>query len=191
MRRRLDRVGTFDYQVARSNELWADHRARTLVTASLIAWMSPQFLCDPACGDGSIVQTADTLRRIETAVLGDISTPSIAALDIPQRWRKVVAPIETTLIYASTDWDVVVLTETLEHLEDPDAILRLARGRSKALVASSPCMRPNQVDDNPEHLWMFDTAGYQEMLKDAGWDDVHHTLMRFNTMYDFQIWVCV
>jgi 2-polyprenyl-3-methyl-5-hydroxy-6-metoxy-1,4-benzoquinol methylase len=191
VRRRLERVGRVDYQVSRSNDQWADHRARTLVTAGLIAWMQPELVCDPACGDGSIVLTANRLAEIDTAVMGDISRPSIERLEVPDLWHKVVGAIETTLTYRDLDWDVTVLTETLEHLEDPDGVLQMARRRSRALVASSPCMRPGQVDDNPEHLWMFDASGFQEMLKDAGWDDVHHTVMKFHTMYDFQVWVCV
>lgn len=191
MRRQLTNRGPVDYQVCRSNDQWADHRARTLVTAGLIAWMQPDYLLDPACGDGSIPLAAHRLHPIQTGVLSDISKPSIERIELPSGWLKGARSIEESIAFTEAPWDVVVLTETLEHLPDPDGILRTVRPRAKALVASSPAMRQGQVDPNPEHLWMFDESGYQEMLSDAGWEDVHHTVMRFPTMYDFQIWVCV
>jgi hypothetical protein len=159
------------------------------VTAGLIAWLGPSSVFDPACGDGSIVLLANDLNRIDRILLRDISQPGCDAIPRKENVEVQVGDI------MSSEWDeefdLVVLTEVLEHIEDPDRILRLARRRSKFLVASSPEMRIGQFDRNVEHLWMFDGDGYVKMLMDAGWLPFHKTHMGFpNSDYDFQIWVC-
>ena len=83
-----------------------------------------------------------------------------------------------------------MLTEILEHLEDPESLLRLARLKGQRLLVSSPEMRPGQIDSNPEHLWQFDGEGYEAMLNETGWKSVHKSHLTFRSMYDFQIWVC-
>lgn len=196
MRQRLERQ-PFDYQVLRSNDAWTEHRARSLVTAGLIAWLRPETVLDPACGDASIVIAANRLRPIRMASFADISEANIAQLqerireddEIPSSWGAEAVPIDFAL---DQPWhhDVIVLTEILEHLPDPDAILRKAREKGTRLISSSPLMRSGQIDTNPEHLWMFDRDGYGEMLANAGFRLQQFTFLQFPTMYDFGIWVC-
>lgn len=199
MRTLLDRKFAVDYQVERSNDRWADHQLRTLVTGATIAWLQPDSVFDPACGDGSIVAAADRVRPIGHAFLADVSEPNIDRLVRDRRtgWQYAIASIETFIDLPNQigsafygDVDVIVLTEILEHLVNPDVILAQAKQKARHLVASSPEMRPGQVDGNPEHIWMFDADGYREMLEAAGWQVVQHTTLRFNSDYDFGIWVC-
>ena len=191
MRERLVRRGAVDYQVARSNAAWSDHRLRTLATGATIAWLQPETVMDPACGDASIVAAAFAVRRFRGAWLADISVPNItnagARLDVEVAAAKVMPIEEAIAVYP--DCDGIVLTEILEHLEDPDAVLRAAKSKATYLVASSPEMRPGQGDTNPEHLWQFDAAGYRQMIERAGWLIEQHTTLRFNSEYDFGIWV--
>ena len=189
MRERLVRDGEVDYQVERSNARWADHQARTLVTAALIAWLKPESVLDPACGDASIVAAANLLRPIAHVHLADISEPSVLRVPQTTGFKAAVSDIFDA-IEASPNVDVVVLTETLEHLADPDQIAALARGKGRYLVASSPVMRAGQVDHNSEHLWMFDRTGYEAMLTDAGWRVEQFTFLSFPSEYDFGVWVC-
>lgn len=190
MRKRLVRSGTVDYQVLRSNDAWADHQARTLVTGSLIAWLKPRTIMDPACGDASIVLAASSLHPVEHMYLADISQPNIDHI-LRASNRRLLC---TDIFAAMGEFpavDVIVLTEILEHLPDPDHIVALAREKATFLVASSPVMRTGQVDTNPEHLWMFDAEGYREMLEQAGWTIGSFTLIGFpETEYDFGVWVC-
>lgn len=190
MRRYLGPKPPFDYQVARDNKTWTDHIARTLVTAGLIAWQKPSSVIDPACGDGSIVLAADGIHSIGRILFGDIGALNCQRLTTAGRLVHH-GSIEETLSIGVGGYDMVVLTEILEHVEDPDALLRLARKRALKLVASSPEMRPGQVDDNDEHLWMFDHEGYQEMLGDTGWRVIQKTKLKFPGLtYDYGIWVC-
>jgi len=199
MRIKLEREGEVDHQYERHNSEWMDHVARENVTAGLITWLKPRSVIDPACGDGGIVLLANHIRPIGRMVLNDISVPSTDYLR-----RQVVgmegvevecASIEEALrarFEMPLGFDVVVLTEILEHMEDPDAILKLARDRAAYLVASSPEMRVGQSDaHNIEHYWQFDGEGYRQMLVESGWTPFHKTHMGFPGFdYDFQVWVC-
>ena len=189
MRVQLNRQTAIDYQIQRSNEAWADHRARTQVTGALIAWLRPMTVMDPACGDGSIVAAADRAWSIAKGYLGDISAPNIASLTMHFPVQTAVCDI-TEALDVFPDVDVIVLTEVLEHLPDPDLVLALARRKGAFLVASSPEMRAGQLDINPEHLWQFDREGYREMLVATGWTPMQYTFLHFESEYDFGIWVC-
>lgn len=192
MRKRLER-GPVDYQVERSNEQWIDHQARTLVTGALIAWQKPQSILDPACGDGSIVLASMQHHNPHRVYLNDVSIPSISRLQdrgLPPNVELGTKDIMDA-ITSTPHVDMMVLTETLEHLEDPDQTLALARKHASILVASSPEMREGQEDPNPEHLWQFDGHGYLQMLAEAGWRPQHKTHLAFpGLMYDFAVWVC-
>lgn len=189
MRERLARSGEVDYQVRRDNDAWPDHRVRALVTGAIVASLRPGTVMDPACGDASIVRYANDLSHIAKAYLADISRSNIENLSLAIENSVRLADIETA-IRDFPRVDVVILTEILEHLEDPNSVLAHAHVKGHALVASSPEMRPGQVDHNPEHLWMFDRDGYRQMLTESGWEVTNYVHLSFMSEYDFGVWVC-
>lgn len=187
VRTRLPGDPAFDYQVQRNNFIWPDHIERLLVTGSVIAWLRPRTVADPACGDGSVLEAAYRQSPFEFAHLSDISVPNIEGLSPSFPHEKHARPI-TEAVEAIDDVDVIVLTEVLEHLADPDAILRLARPRARHLVASSPVSETASAG-NPEHLWSWDEDGYEEMLSAAGWTTTSLTALSWPMFpYKFQIW---
>ena len=199
MRFRTREQADVDYQVARSNGSWWEHQVRTMVTGGLIAWLEPSSIIDPACGDASLVLAAHRLHSISRATLCDISEPSVTAVIDQARAEGLPASCEVIdavkrleiAVANGQHWDVIVLTEFLEHVPDPDLILRLARQVASQLVASSPLIPPPGDDGNPEHLWAFDNEGYNDMLHDAGWEPrVCQNLMLHGGGYNFQIWAC-
>lgn len=190
MRQRYNRDGLVDYtNVRRTNATWTDHIFRTNVTAGLIASLAPQSVMDPACGDGSIVLAAAKLVVIPQLYLGEISRPDIDALQgIPDVHTNLGTISQSFAAFPRVN--VVVLTETLEHLPDPDAVVTAAREKADFLVASSPLVGADEVDDNMEHLWGFDEQGYAEMLEQGGWTPVIRNVLMFRDFpYTFQIWV--
>lgn len=190
MREFLGERGKVDYQVLRDNGRWPDHVARSYVTGGLLAWLKPDTVLDPACGDASVVRVA--LRQWPfRAILGDIGRANIDAVKkFINGEADYVVGDALELIRGVGKVDVIVLTEFLEHVHDPDEYLRSSLGMANWLIASSPEMRPRQRDRNPEHLWMFDEGGYREMLEGAGWKVVQRTFLGFKSDYDFGIWVC-
>jgi len=197
VRLRLPARAPFDYQVRRDNYVWPDHVLRVQLTAALISWFLPETILDPACGDGTIVAAANRVRPIVGAHMADISMPNFYHVGttmrpfLPENLTCSHSSIEETLNEGKF-FDLVVLTEILEHVEDPVAILRMARKCAKYVVASSPIFVDNtRIDENPEHLWQFDAPGYSEMLVEGGWDPITFipvTLMPPQFIYDFQIW---
>jgi SAM-dependent methyltransferase len=184
-----------DYQVARDNNSWNDHVLRVRITAGLLSWLRPTTVVDPACGDASVVLAAHRINPIERALLGDISRPNFYRVGtelrplLPSDLRVACQSIEETLSDPYT-FDVVVLTEILEHVEDPYRILKMARERADMLVASSPLFPHDGIvyDTNPEHLWQFSASSFEEMLLATGWKPTVFMPIYFaaNT-YDYQL----
>ena len=83
--------------------------------------------------------------------------------------------------------DLFICSETVEHLDDPDTVLKHIRKRCRALVLSTPLAEFTPV--NPEHYWGWDHDGVREMLTAAEWEpeiqrDVIHPLAQY------QLWGC-
>lgn len=203
MRERLARDGIeVDYQGRRDTSDNYFHAARMNVTAGLIAWPHPDTVLDPACGEGVSILAAHDMHPFVGHV-GDISSANVETVRqrAPEGWGFHVGDAEQTIRDVGKV-DLIVLTEFLEHIEDPVGMLRLAREHARIVVCSSPEMRPGQIEYNPEHLWAFDGEGYKEMLAEAGWSPYNKTHLTFDrpvmlplggemvdVSYDFQIWV--
>lgn len=189
MRQRTASQGIERYNETRDTlRSGADHHYRAFATAAAIAELGPATVCDPACGDAAILALAHRMRPFEMAYLSDISVPQMnsLAVDFPHEHR--VADI-TVALTEMPQVDLVVLTETLEHMADPDGLLRLARAKARWAVVSSPRIVEGTSDVNPEHLWQWDEAGYEDMLVAAGWKPLSVSLFHvYPPYYVFQCW---
>jgi SAM-dependent methyltransferase len=199
MRLRLRDQSEANYQIARSNDNAWEHQVRTLACAGLIAFLKPRTVLDLACGDGSLVFTANHLEPIGMATFVDISKPSIEkvtkrayAVRLPAIARVMDADeFLDAAITAGEHWDLALVCEFLEHIPDPAALLRKVHRVSQLVLASSPLIEGERGDPNPEHVWAFDREGYLEMLGEAGWKPkIYESLMLREGYYNFQIWVC-
>lgn len=182
-----------DFRPFRWDEAWIE-RPRLWTSAVALALAAPRSVCDPACGDATVVMRAHDISPIASAVLGDLSPDTLNGLvprDLPFAVDRRVGDAFST-IESLDHVDAIVLTEILEHLEDPDALLRLAGTKADWLVASSPIV-PDGLDHTEQHLWAFDIEGYREMLVETGWKPaVWLTANCTDHPYraGFQVWGC-
>lgn len=167
---------------------WEDHVDRVAWTVragvDLVERRQAVQLVDLSCGDGAVLRGIQAGVKHETELIfGDLVDADHVDL---------IGPIEATLESFSTRaraWNVLVLTETLEHLEDPDLVLRLARARFDSLLVTTPIDETLEAHDNVEHYWAWSEDDVRSMLTAAGWIPMMSD--RMNTdWYDYQLWGC-
>lgn len=155
---------------------WPDHVERVAETVRVLddfaATVGAETVADLSCGDGAVVgQSTHPWRERH---LGDYVT---------------TGPIEKTLP-GLRPVDMFVCSETIEHVEDPDGLLRAIRGRAKHLLLTTPLGEDH--DRNPEHYWGWDADDMRQMLEGAGW--TRNAVELFTptsiTFYTFQMWRC-
>jgi len=164
---------------------WSDHVERVKWTIAhgihLAHTVNAVNLVDLSCGDGAILRGIAEVLPESTLYFGDlVHAPHV----------EHVGPIEEALRLEGLCGDLLVMTETLEHLKDPDAVLRAARNRFRAILVSTPIDEDNDVHgDNVEHYWSWGTDDISEMLVEAGWTPIHFSRLDL-PFYDFQLWGC-
>jgi len=79
--------------------------------------------------------------------------------------------------------EVYVITEVLEHLTDPHAMLKRIRLRGAQLVCSSPHDETYESHDAC-HAWAWDQEGYAAMIREAGFAiRAHEIVDRFQVVW--------
>lgn len=183
---------------------WSDHVERIAATSSFAApWLdyyNITSLADPSAGDGALARALiATAPRIHQAYVGDLNPgPELA-----QGWSSVTpyvwVNLEPTPLDRSLDQldlsrenvpvDLLVCSETLEHLDDPDAFLLRAKRSARSILITTP--ENETATDNLEHYWGWDSEAVSAMLHEAGWRTVDHTIFQPLTAdtYRFQMWM--
>lgn len=167
------------YATAYDHTRWPDHVQRVAETIRTLDEFAHETgarsVADLSCGDGAVVN--GSTRPWQRKVLGDLTT---------------TGPLETGLGRLDPV-DMYVCSETLEHLEDPDAVLRQIREKAGHLLLTTPTDEVS--DENPEHYWGWGTEDIRAMLVSAGWEPRSVDLFRPEVetafqCYTFQIWMC-
>ena len=153
-----------------------DHRLRINTTIAVGRWFGQlDSVADLSCGDGEIALGLGAACHY----LGDFA-----------HGYPFQGPIEET-IQQVPDADLFVCSETLEHVDDPDAVLRAIRPKCRYLLASTPIGEWNP-EHNPEHYWGWTLEAFGMMLEEADFRKV--VLVTLWTpppyLYDYQIWLC-
>ena len=163
------------YSTPHDHTRWADHVNRAEITVALgKSVANREVVADLSCGSGYIATELATRE----AILGDF------APGYPIKGR-----LDKTLRRLKPGVNLYVCSETLEHMDDPELILRLIR--SDTLLLSTPVGAMD--DDNPEHYWAWDREDVEDMLSETGW--IPNLYVSFDTtmmggVYTFGIWTC-
>lgn len=166
------------YAIPHNHAQWSDHimRVDTTVKFGAEAFGALSLGADLSCGSGAILRGLPVARRI----FGDFAPG-----------YQYTGPLEETLEQIP-DVDLYVCTESIEHVDDPDAVLKQIRAKSGALLLSTPI---DAWDDaNEEHYWAWSMADLEEMLAATGWDVVDYMELDFRGcgphFYNFAIIGC-
>ena len=133
---------------------------------------------DLSCGNGEILRQLPLWGRI----YGDIA-PTGGPVD------RMVGPIEQTLDKIPYV-DLFVLSETLEHLIDPYAVVARIMPEAGALLVTTPidCWD----DDNPEHLWAWNREGVEYIAECGGFRADRYTEVDsivYGERYKYGVWL--
>ena len=82
--------------------------------------------------------------------------------------------------------DLFILSETLEHVNNPFELLQAIKKKTKYLLVSTP--QDNWDDGNPEHYWSWGSEDVKEMLIKAGFNPLHFLSKKLH--YTHQLWIC-
>ncbi len=177
----VDELAKF-YGARYDHTRWVDHVFRVGVSAGLAEPVVPVggVVADLSCGDAAIANLL-AKRRQARLILGDLSPG-----------HGLTGPIEETVRTLAPDSvDLFIFSETIEHLDDPDAVLAAIRPVTKRLLLSTP---DGECDTrNPEHVWGWDAQAMNGMLRTAGFTPEIQTTLDMRPSggeYSFQIWLC-
>lgn len=160
---------------------WPDHIQRVEATLDFIHAMTTsgqrRIVADLSCGDAEIARRIEGTKLL---LLGDY----VANDAYPYRGR-----IEHTIKLLGYV-DLFVLSETIEHIDDPRQLLTEIRQRASYLVLTTPL--DEQDDGNPEHYWGWDEDGIHDLLEQSGWTPREHMIFvpeGPQVYYSYQMWL--
>ncbi len=189
------------------HDRWPDHVERIEASVELLSRWSTRFesAADLSCGDAAILRgLAGRSKRLKEVWLGDLLGVQSAAWVTDSAVLHTVPPAPLPDSLASLPGvgsddaavDLFVLSETLEHMPDPDALLRDIADWAHYLFISTPLSEP-VGSGNPEHYWGWSDADIHDMLMDSGWTPLEKQLLTPQSTlslpdaYTFQLWLAV
>lgn len=183
------------------HDRWPDHVERVAASVEMIRKYqgSIRTAADLSCGDGAILKGMCGMTHYRQAILGDLNgAPDTSDWGILQVARHTLppAPLPQSLDYLPEPVDLFVLSETLEHMSDPDDLLRQLTAHARYLFVSTP-EQEREDSGNLEHYWSWSSADMQGMLQDAGWHPVEKQLLvprstlTLDGAYHYQMWLAV
>jgi hypothetical protein len=156
-----------------------DHRLRIAMTIQMGSWIAERegltTGADLSCGDGQILRSLG----LQDITLGDLAPGYPLCGPITE----TVRDIGVVGIY--------VLSETIEHVEDPAGLLAAIRPHCRHLLLTTPDDETN--DCNPEHIWGWTRDEMRGMLTDAGFAPILSGGVDFRALgylYNYQLWCC-
>ena len=166
------------YSKPHDHNNWHDHLIRVEATKQVAKWMFDSEIinnsvADLSCGNGEIARYLNADRTF----LGDFAPG-----------YEYFGPIERTLDEIP-DVDLFVCSETLEHLDDPDLVLKKIRAKTEKILISTPL--DNWDDPNAEHYWAWGKTDIEAMLRLAGFQpEIYMCIELPHYLYNYQIWGC-
>lgn len=179
------------------HDRWPDHVERVAASVRMIrSYMSNiTTAADLSCGDAKILRA---LPGLGEAWIGDLN--GVRPGDEPE-WVEsfhVVppGPLPDSLADLPEPVDLYVLSETIEHMDDPDELLRQLASCATYLFLSTPLDEKASIG-NVEHYWGWGQNDMHQMLEDAGWTPLELEILvprstaHMENAYHYQMWIAV
>jgi hypothetical protein len=134
-----------------------------------------ESLADLSCGDAKIPRALAEFSGIEP-ILGDYAE----GYEYQGTLQETLPQIDVVDLYVNTN--------TLEHLDDPDADMRLMREHCRQMLLGVPL---DEHEAAGEHLWEFTKAGIEEMYTEAGFSRVAYCEVDLQPVWEhfkFGLW---
>lgn len=156
---------------------WDEHRRRiTWTTHRIHEFMATHKIfsaADLSCGDGVILRSLNIPRK----EFGDVVHASHLTMTRPiEEAIKLIKPT-----------DLLICTETLEHLDDPDTFMNHAAQVCRYGVFTTP-LGETDPDKNFEHYWGWDEEGVRELLVRGMWTPIYQDTL-IDEYYTYQLWI--
>lgn len=135
-----------------------------------------ESIADLAAGDGRIPKALGSFSSVEP-ILGDYGDWGYPYQGTYQETVPRIEPVE-----------LFVSTNTLEHLEDPEADLSLIRTKCDKMLLSCPI---DEWDAGGQHLWAWSREGVEEIFTHAGFTQEAYCELDENPVWEhfkFGIW---
>jgi hypothetical protein len=157
---------------------WVEHTNRVNWTVErlntfLMLHEEVKHVADLSCGDGKILRG---IERPVMKVFGDLVTAS--HLDVVGDINELITTVHT---------DLLICSETLEHLDDPTSFLERASEHATWICLTTP-LGEEDGEKNYEHYWGWDLWGISGLLQSTGWRT--SWVDTFNQpYYTYQLWI--
>ena len=145
-------------------------RHRRRIVANLVRSLPHGKVLDLGCGDGCLL--SEIAPKIDAEFHGaDISAAAIESA------RKSVPGVTFQVLDLSTGiptgtYDIVILSEVLEHIEDDETLLKKIAPITRHIVISVPGGPADKVDTRYGHFRNYDGDLLQRKLESSGYDVV-------------------
>ncbi|MFA7160891.1 MAG: class I SAM-dependent methyltransferase [Kiritimatiellia bacterium] len=145
-------------------------RHRRRIIRNLISKLPRQTILDLGCGDGSLLAEISGVFRSSKMEGMDISDE---ALTIARRNLPCIAFTRADLngtVRLKQTYDVIILSEVLEHLENDESLLRQIAPSCRSVVISVPGGPADRVDARYGHMRNYPATAIVEKLNRCGFD---------------------
>lgn len=157
---------------------WDEHRTR-------VQWTTRQLqhfidlrtditrVVDLSCGDG--------------AILNGLNVPNKIYGDMVQADHLTIAAMPAEISVRYMQGDLLICSETIEHLDDPDQFLRDAQENFKYIAITTP-LGETDPEKNYEHYWGWDLLDINKMLRVTQWYPLMEATLPLD-YYTYQFWI--
>jgi len=136
-------------------------KARQFVEQALIGSYGPADIIELGCSAGDIAGAFSDAHH----VVGVDVTPS-AVESARERYPAMKTILGKAEDFGPRDCDVLILTEFLEHIDDPEGLVREWLPYAKHAVIGHPLEDPGGIE--PGHIWSYELADFNRWFDLGG-----------------------